>query len=195
MTDWNINWIPQKTAEFEPDWNTLLSPFESGKEQRRQKWSRKKHRFRLSFEAVTDTIADAIRVHYDSVKGRFTNFNFMNFMQRIKGTTLALVDGGGGADTITDSGEGFLLKGFDTNLKVYVNGSTDIGNSVFADIVTVTAGTIGVATGTWASTDSANADLEVYCAYDVRFNHDFFRNNFLFTDVAEVKRIELIEVI
>lgn len=195
MSDWDINWVPQRVATYETEWKTLVTPFESGKEQRRQKWTRKKHKFRLSFDAVTDTVVDEIRVFHDGKYGSYTPFSYMNHMQRIKGTTLSLVDGGAGSDTVKDSAKGFIKKGFNTDLLLYVNGSANTSNNVFASLTVVTAGTLTVKTATWAAADSSNANLEVYCGYRVRFSDDSFENNFLYTDVAETKTVELVEVI
>lgn len=194
MANWDINWVPQKISKFGTEWKTIVSRFESGKEQRRKKWSRKKHRFILSFEALTDTITDEIRVFFDSLYGKYTSFYFPNFMQMIKGTRLTIVDGGGGVDTIIDSQSGWLKKGYNADLYIYIYGSGE-GNDGFFSISAVTAATLSVPTGTWASTESGNVALAAYCTYTTRFNDDYFENNFLYKDVGEIRSIELIEVI
>lgn len=62
------------------------------------------------------------------------------------GTTIAFVDGGGDADTITDSAEGFVAAGFEAGDTITVSGSTS--NDADYTIVEVAAGTITLATGT-----------------------------------------------
>lgn len=61
------------------------------------------------------------------------------------GATIAFVDGGGEADTITDSAEGFVAAGFEDGDTFTVSGSTS--NDGDYTIVSVTAGTITLATG------------------------------------------------
>jgi hypothetical protein len=61
------------------------------------------------------------------------------------GTTITFVDGGGGADTITDSVNGFLAAGFEAGDEFTVSGSTS--NDGDYTIVSVTAGTITLNTG------------------------------------------------
>jgi hypothetical protein len=63
----------------------------------------------------------------------------------ILGTGIAFVDGGGGADTITDTGNGFIAAGFEAGDKITVTGSTS--NDGLYTIVSVVAGTITLATG------------------------------------------------
>jgi len=194
MANWNINWVPQDVAKFATEWNTIVSEFESGKEQRRKKWSRKKHRFILSFEALTDTVIDEIRVFFDGLYGAYTSFYFPNFMQMIKGTRLTMVVGGAGTDSIVDSQSGWVKKGFNTDLYVRVSGS-GAGNDGTFSVSAVTAATLSVPTGSWAATESGVVALTAYCTYFTRFNDDYFENNFIYKDVGEIRSVELIEVI
>lgn len=64
---------------------------------------------------------------------------------QIQGTGIAFVDGGGGADTITDTGNGFIRAGFQAGHKITVSGSTTSDGAY--TIVSVVAGTITLATG------------------------------------------------
>lgn len=66
------------------------------------------------------------------------------------GATLALVDGGGSADTITHSGNGFLTAGFAPGQKLFLKGATTAANDSAvsgAVIQSVVAGTITLLTG------------------------------------------------
>ena len=66
----------------------------------------------------------------------------------IIGTALNFVDGAGGDDTITDSGNGFITAGFAPGQKIFVQGSTSNDAISGARITSVVAGTIGLPTGT-----------------------------------------------
>lgn len=66
------------------------------------------------------------------------------------GATLALVDGGTGADTITHSGNGFITAGFAPGQKLFLKGATTGANdtAISAAVVQgVAAGTITLLTG------------------------------------------------
>jgi hypothetical protein len=72
--------------------------------------------------------------------------------------TIAFVDGGGSDDTITDSGNGFLLAGFVAGQSYTISGSAD--NNYSFTPSAVVAGTITVATGT-TTTESAGALVSI----------------------------------
>ena len=71
----------------------------------------------------------------------------------ITGTGIAFVDGGGGADTITDTGNGFVAGGFHDGDVIDITGSTS--NDGSQTIVSVVAGTITLATGTLTAEGAA----------------------------------------
>lgn len=71
----------------------------------------------------------------------------------IQGTGIAFVDGGGGADTITDTGSGFIRSGFQPGHKITVSGSTTSDGDYI--IVSVVAGTITLATGSLPGSEAA----------------------------------------
>ncbi len=197
MADWKITWIPQQIYVYKAEHKTTISKFENGAEQRRRKWSRPKYHFELVFNALTYTVIDAIRLFFnETTYGSYTPFYFPNYAQSIKGTTLAIVDGAGGDDTLTDSDNGFVKKGFNADNYVIINGSATGGNDItYDDVTTVVAGTITLPTGQVTGNDSANADLEFFVAYKVRFKEDTFENRFLAPTVGNTRVIELIEVI
>ena len=195
MAEWDIIWVPQQIYKYKAEHKTTISKFENGAEQRRKKWSRPKYHFELIFNALSYAVVDAIRLFFnETTYGSYTTFYFMNFAQSIKGVTLAITDGG--ADTFTDSGSGFEKKGFSSDLYVYVNGSDDaLNNKIYPLITTVVAGTITMPAAQVNSADSADADLEFFVAYKVRFKEDTFENRFLAPTVSNTRVIELIEVI
>lgn len=82
----------------------------------------------------------------------------------IIGAGLTFVDGGGSADSITDSGTGFITQGFAPGDVLHVQGAPTAGNNTGITgerILTVTAGTITFATGTVANGEAGDADTMV----------------------------------
>lgn len=74
--EFNFNFnIP---VEEELNYNTLITPFESGKEQRRQKWSQPKRIFTLSFNAMAETELDRMWSFYQARAGAYGTFTFEN---------------------------------------------------------------------------------------------------------------------
>ncbi len=66
----------------------------------------------------------------------------------IQEITLAIVDGGGGSDTITDSGSGFVTAGFEVGDLIVVSGATVAADNFTVELTGVAAGTLTFATGT-----------------------------------------------
>jgi hypothetical protein len=94
---------------------------------------------------------------------------------KIHGTTLALVDGGGSADTITDSGSGFVTAGFRAGDKISVVGATDSDDDVDGIVAaSVAAGTITLPTGTFTTGQSAGSALAVVAANGGSFKDLFW---------------------
>ncbi len=79
----------------------------------------------------------------------------------IQAITLALVDGAGGSDTITDSGSGFVTAGFEIGDLVIVSGATDTDDNVTVELTGVAAGTLTFATGTFTTGEGASALITV----------------------------------
>jgi len=65
----------------------------------------------------------------------------------VLGTTVAFVDGGAGADSITDSAAHFIVDGFAAGDSVTVAGATTAGNNKTYTIVTLDNNTLNLATG------------------------------------------------
>lgn len=68
--------------------------------------------------------------------------------------TIALVDGGGSDDTITDSGSGFVTAGFKVGDTLYMAG-TAANDAVTPTLTGVAAGTLSFATATLVSAETA----------------------------------------
>jgi len=78
------------------------------------------------------------------------------------GTTMTYNDNGGSPDTITDSENSWLTRGFKAGKTITTANSTTGGNDVSGiSIVSVTAGTLTVATGTLAATEAFEADTTI----------------------------------
>jgi len=75
------------------------------------------------------------------------------------GTDIAFVDGGEGADTITQSAAQFLVAGFEEGEDIVVTGSTS--NDGTYTIVSVAAGTITLATGELAESEEAGDTVTI----------------------------------
>jgi hypothetical protein len=75
------------------------------------------------------------------------------------GTGIAFVDGGGGADTITDTGNGFIAAGFEAGDEITVVGSTSSDGTY--TIVSVVAGTITLATGSLPGNEAAGDSVTI----------------------------------
>ena len=59
-------------------WSTLVTRYEDGKEQRRQKWSKPKRMFSVVFRGKTKSEFDQIWDFYNARKGAFDSFYFKN---------------------------------------------------------------------------------------------------------------------
>lgn len=79
----------------------------------------------------------------------------------IQETTLALVDGAGGSDTITDSGSGFSTAGFESGDLIIVSGATDSNDNVTVELTGAAAGTLTFTTGTFTTGEGAGELITV----------------------------------
>lgn len=71
---WDVN----STFNEESHWNTLVTKYEDGKEQRRQKWSSPKRSYEVVLKAKTDVESQQVWDFYNSRKGAFETFYFEN---------------------------------------------------------------------------------------------------------------------
>jgi len=192
MANWDIDWRPTFGFSFEPEYKTVVSVFDGGTEQRRQKWTRPRYHFQLSFDNRAYSLIDEIMVFFNACGGAYDPFNFPNYGQRIKGSRLACVNSN--PDTITDSSSEFVKRGFDTDHGIWIAGSGQSNDGNYG-VQTVIAGTVTLDTVESIAAESANASLIIYKSYYVRFNEDSFRQEFLTDSISGVRTLELIEVI
>ena len=76
-------------------------------------------------------------------------------------TTLTLVDGGGSADTITDSASGFVTDGFTIGDLITLDGCTTAANDGTYTLTGVAAGTLTVATGSWTTAEAGISGVTI----------------------------------
>jgi phage-related protein len=70
---------PQYSEEETVEFKTLVSEFESGREQRRAKWgTNSRRRFRINFEVLEKSDADILYNFYIARQGSYDNFYFVN---------------------------------------------------------------------------------------------------------------------
>lgn len=71
-------WPVNEPFDEELNFNTLVTPFEDGKEQRRQKWSQPKRLYTISLRGKNKTDEDALWSFYQARAGAFDTFYFEN---------------------------------------------------------------------------------------------------------------------
>ena len=64
--------------EEEVQWNTLVTKYESGKEQRRKKWSQPKRVYTVNLKGRSKTVSTQVWDFYNSRSGAFDTFYFVN---------------------------------------------------------------------------------------------------------------------
>ncbi len=74
----DFTYTPDRVVEEEVMFNTLVSRFENGVEQRRAKWANPLRRWRLYFKIRTQTEMEAVRDFYIAKKGSYESFTWDN---------------------------------------------------------------------------------------------------------------------
>ncbi|MFA5376968.1 MAG: DUF2460 domain-containing protein [Dehalococcoidia bacterium] len=169
MAAWTTSWKPSYGFSFGPEHSTLITSLGGGAEQRRKKWTSPRLSFKMSFDARTEATIQAIKEFHKACYGSYSEFTFPNYGEAIKGARLACVNSN--PDTITDSSSGFVTQGFDASHDVTIYGSGTSNNKV-AGVSIVAAGTLTLDSGESLTAESANASLEVFKTYNVRFLND-----------------------
>jgi len=77
---WNSAWPLQVVTPYvwRDGWRTLVTRFDDGSEQRRQKLSNKIMAFHIEFNAIGETTLNQIRAFFNQQKGAFDTFTFIN---------------------------------------------------------------------------------------------------------------------
>lgn len=191
MAAWTTSWKPSYGYSFGPEYRTFVTALGNGTEQRRKKWTSPRLSFRLAFDARAEATIQAIKEFHKTCYGSFTAFTFPNYGEAVKGTRLALVNSN--PDTITDSSSGFVTQGFDASHDLTIYGS-GAGNDKVVGVGTVAAGTITLDVAESLAAESANASLEVFKTYNVRFASDALSMRGISYGIWALD-VELIEVI
>jgi len=71
-------WEPSYTFSETPEFNTLVSKFENGAEQRRAVRSNPIRSWKLEFKNVPKSVYESVREFYISKKGQFSSFTWTN---------------------------------------------------------------------------------------------------------------------
>jgi uncharacterized protein (TIGR02217 family) len=163
---------PTWTYSIEPQWRTLVTEFDSGEEQRRQKWLYSKYNVKLSFSGLSATAAGNIYEFYQARKGSYEAFHFFDYYS----STHSNVYVGTGDSTSLS----FDIPGKQTSSrKIYLN-----GNETTAVAYTTAAGTDGsdlvTFTGAPTSTQIITTDFAGLLRIRCRFADDnLSKDNFV----------------
>ena len=106
-----------------------------------------------------EDITDGLRIEYTSVDEPFIAEALEDMQVFISGTGIAFVDGGGGSDTITDTGTGFATAGFVATDKIRVIGSAS--NDGDYQLTNAAAGTLTMATALLTA-ETAGESVTIY---------------------------------
>ena len=106
-----------------------------------------------------EDITNGLRVEYTALIEPFVDEAWESLTSTISGTGLAFVDGGGSADTITDTGSGFVTAGFASGDKIRIIGSaSNDGDYLLTGAI---AATLTVATGSFTA-ETASQSITIY---------------------------------
>ena len=75
---WNADWSPQFVYTYGPQFKTEITEFETGKEQRRQKWAAGRKRFHLVYNALPAATAALILAEFETMKGAYATMSWTN---------------------------------------------------------------------------------------------------------------------
>jgi len=106
-----------------------------------------------------EDITDGLRIEYTSLDEPFIAEALEDMQVFIDGTGIAFVDGGGGSDTITDTGSGFVAAGFAATDKIRVIGSAS--NDGDYQLTNAAAGTLTMATASLTA-ETASESITIY---------------------------------
>ena len=106
-----------------------------------------------------EDITNGLRIEYTALNEPFVAESLETTTAKISGTTIAFVDGGGGSDTITDSGNGFVTAGFEATDKIRIIGSAS--NDGDYQLTGAVAGTLTMATALLTA-ETASESVTIY---------------------------------
>jgi len=106
-------------------------------------------------------------------------------------TTIAFVDGGASADTITDSDSAFVTSGFAAGMLIHVSGSLNNDES-YHSLATVAAGTITLVSTDELTAESAGEEVTIKSPC-VALPSDYGRGLFYVSSGSQDKRIQVFD--
>ena len=106
-----------------------------------------------------EDITNGLRIEYTALNEPFVSEALETTTAKISGTTIAFVDGGGGSDTITDSGNGFVTAGFEATDKIRIIGAAS--NDGDYQLTGAVAGTLTMATALLTA-ETASESVTIY---------------------------------
>lgn len=164
--------VPTWSYICSPEWKTVITPFDSGRERRRQKWLYSKYNVQLSYAGLNSSNCETLWKFYQSRKGAYEAFHFFDPLPASSHTGLYV--GVGDSTTVA-----FSLPGKETvNHTIYINGAatTAVSYTTAAGVDGSDQVTFSAApTSTETITCAFNGKLRVRC----RFSEDSLsRDNF-----------------
>jgi len=108
--------IPTLPASIEPEWKTLTSAFDSGREQRRQKWGYAKYNVTLNYDIISADDMKILWGFYQARKGSTESFYFYD-LESIDHDSLYVGQGDGSVTTFDIPGKSTSSQG------IYINGT------------------------------------------------------------------------
>mgnify|MGYP001113681206 CR=1 FL=1 len=158
--------VPTFSYVLEPEWKTVVTPFDSGKEQRRKKWTYAKYNVRLSYYGLASTASENLWRFYQARGGSYEAFHFFDPLPA--SSHVGLYVGGGDGDTTA-----FSLPGKEiTNETIYINGSSyssadyNISTGAGADGSDLLNFSSGAPGSTDVITCDFNGKLRVRCRFE-----------------------------
>lgn len=108
--------VPTWSYIVEPEWRTLITPFDSGKEQRRQTWTYAKYNVVLSYYGQPSSASETIWKFFQARKGAYGAFHFFDPLDASSHVDLYV--GIGDSTTVSFSLPGKQI----SNQTIYLNG-------------------------------------------------------------------------
>lgn len=89
----DFTWEPDNNISEEPKFKTLVTTFENGVEQRRNKWDNPLRTFRLKFRTRSQSVYEAVRDFFITKKGSYSSFTWTNPADSVTYTVRFAEDG------------------------------------------------------------------------------------------------------
>lgn len=167
--------VPTFSYILEPEWKTVVSQFESGKEQRRQKWTYAKYNVKLSYYGLVSSACENIWRFYQARGGSYEAFHFFDPLDPSSHVSLYVGNGDGTSTSFSLPGKSV------SNETIYINGSSYSSADYSISTAAGVDGSdlLNFSSGAPGSTDVITCDflgkLRVRCRFD---SDNLSRENF-----------------